>query len=297
MERVVEIPKLPMRRPESNKGDFGRVLIVGGSRNMPGAPALAALAALRSGAGLVTVAVPRSIQQTVVSLVPCATSIALAEDEDGLISEQAAHDLSKLILEQKKFDVVAVGPGLGKAPVGSLIQDLNRNKIPNVIDADGLNILAGTDWHGQLSGPCVITPHPGELARLLGLTVSEIQSNREYQAQHAVSLMRKNSGTKAAVALLKGIGTVVTDGEQIYINTTGNPGMATGGSGDILTGIIAALIGQKLSPFQAAVLGAYIHGRAGDLAAKQLGEISLIASDLVDFLSVAFQQTCSFNSQ
>jgi ADP-dependent NAD(P)H-hydrate dehydratase len=258
---------------------------------MPGAPALAARAALRSGAGLVTVAVPRSIQQTVVSLVPCATSIPLEEDEDGLISGRAAESLGKLILGKRKYDVVAVGPGLGKAVgVVSLIQDLNRNRIPHVIDADGLNILSETDWHSQLSGPCVITPHPGEMARLLGLTVSEIQSNREYQAQQMVTLMGKNSGTKMAVALLKGKGTVVTDGERMYVNRTGNPGMATGGSGDVLTGVIAGLLGQKLSPFEAAVLGAYLHGLAGDLAAKQLGEISLIAADLVDFLPPAFRQ-------
>ncbi len=292
MERINDIPKLPARRPDANKGDFGRVLIVGGSRNMPGAPSLAANAALRSGAGLVTVAVPRSIQQTVVSLVPCATSICLDEDEEGLISEKALKVLTEVIVTQRRFDVVAVGPGLGKATgIVSLIREINRNQIPNVIDADGLNILSEMDWHGILPGPCVLTPHPGEMARLLRLKIPEIQSDREARARQAVKLMGMAPAGPRPAVLLKGQNTVVTDGEKVYVNTTGNPGMATGGCGDILTGVIAGLLGQKLSPFDAAALGAYVHGLAGDLGAKQFGEISLIASDLLDYLPPAFQRS------
>jgi NAD(P)H-hydrate epimerase len=292
MQRITDIPKLSPRRPDANKGDFGRILIVGGSRNMVGAPALAANAALRSGAGLVTVAVPRSIQQTVISLVPCATSIGLDEDGDGLISDKALDRLVEGIVTQRKFDVVAVGPGLGKAAgMVSLIREINRNQIPNVLDADALNILAGTDWHGILGGPCVITPHPGEMARLLRLTVPEIQSDREGRAKEAVERMGTTPAGPRPTVLLKGQNTVVTDGGKMYRNTTGNPGMATGGSGDILTGVIAGLFGQGLLPFDAAVLGAYVHGLAGDLGVKQLGEISLIASDLLQFLPAAFSQT------
>ncbi|MFA5865109.1 MAG: NAD(P)H-hydrate dehydratase [Phycisphaerae bacterium] len=283
---IISIPKLPARRRDANKGDFGRILIVGGSRDMPGAISLAANSALRSGAGLVTVAIPDSIQQTVVSLAPCATSMPLPRDEHGLISQIALPDLIDVTIRQKKFDVIAVGPGLGRAqPMVTFINEINRAGIPIVIDADALNLLSEIDWHSLLDGPCVITPHPGELSRLLKTSISQIQSDRQNFAVRTAKLMKGNS----SVCLLKGEQTVVTDGEQIYINQTGNPGMATGGAGDVLTGVIAALMGQKLSPFDAAVLGAYVHGLAGDLAAKELGEISLTASDLLRFLPSAFK--------
>jgi len=293
MNQITDIPKLPPRKKDSNKGDYGKILIVGGSRDFIGAPSLSANAALRSGAGLVTLAVPKSIQQTVISLAPCATSVCLQEDEQGLISEIGFLELSESIIGSKKYDVVAIGPGLGRTkPAAHFITDLGRAKIPLVIDADGLNVLSETNWTGQLAGPCVITPHPGELSRLLNMTIPQIQSDRVENAVRTADLMQGQnaSSDRHSICLLKGDQTVVTDGRRLYINQTGNPGMATGGTGDILTGIIAALIGQNLSPFDAAVLGAHIHGLAGDLAAEHLGQISLIASDLLNFLPIAFKK-------
>ncbi len=290
MDSIEKIPTLPPRKRDSNKGDYGKILIVGGSRDLIGAPALTANAALRSGAGLVTVAVPKSIQQTVISLAPCATSVPLAEDEQGLIAEDAIPGLIDTVVGKKKYDVVAVGPGLGKAgALVKFIREVTVAGIPIVVDADGLNILAQTAWHGLLDGPCVITPHPGELSRLLGIDIPEVQSDREKNAVRAAELMRGRATQRQSVCLLKGDKTVVTDGDRIYINRTGNPGMATGGTGDVLTGVIAALLGQGLTPFDAAALGAHVHGLAGDLGARGLGEVSLIASDLLDFLPAAFK--------
>jgi NAD(P)H-hydrate epimerase len=155
------------------------------------------------------------------------------------------------------------------------------------VDADALNRLSEVSWQGLLSGPCVITPHPGELSRLLQRTVPEIQADRETFALAAVASMKGTASGNEAICLLKGQGTVVTDGEQIYVNSTGNPGMATGGCGDVLTGVIAGLMGQKFSPLNAAVLGAYVHGLAGDIVASELGEVSLMASDLLASLPKA----------
>jgi NAD(P)H-hydrate epimerase len=292
MKRIEVIPKLQKRQRDSHKGSFGKILIVGGSRGYIGAPALAANAALRSGAGLVTMAVPESVQPTIASLACCATSLPLPEDERGVISEKALPVLYDEVFKKGNFDVVAVGPGLGgSSAMVSFIVELNRRRVPCVIDADGLNRMAELNWFGLLTGSCVITPHPGELARLLRKTISEIQGDREGSAVRAAELMKKGAEGGDAVCLLKGYQTVVTDGETIYINPTGNPGMATGGSGDVLTGVIAALMGQKLSPFEAAALGSQLHGLAGDLAAEELGEISLIASDLLEYLPAAFRKS------
>jgi NAD(P)H-hydrate epimerase len=291
-ECITDIPKLSARLPNAHKGDFGRILVVGGSRGMVGAPALAANSALRSGAGLVTIATPGCVQQTVASLAWCATSIALPyEDGSGCISEKGVDTLRKAIIAEKRFDVVAVGPGLGPAmAVNRLIAELIDAQIPMVIDADALNNLSRINWHGILDGKCVMTPHPGELSRLLDKPIKEIQNARQDLAMEAVRRMTNSALRREAVCLLKGAGTVVTDAERIYINQTGNPGMATGGSGDVLTGVIAALIGQGLDCFDAAVLGAYVHGLAGDLAAKDLGQISLIAEDIMNHLPKAFNE-------
>jgi len=288
----MNIPKLPPRPHDAHKGNFGRILIVGGSTGMIGAPALAANGALRAGAGLVTIATPATIQPTVASLAWCATSIALPyERETGCISPQAIPDLLNAIIAEKRFDVVALGPGLGRAvAVNELTKELVRAEVPMVIDADGLNILSEINWYGMLLGRCVITPHPGELARLMGRSTNQIQSDRHQAAHDAVELMTGGKPDCRAVCVLKGAGTIVTDGKQVYVNETGNPGMASGGSGDVLTGMIAALVGQGLSCFDAAVLGVYLHGLAGDLAAEQLGQTSLIAEDLLRYLPAAFKQ-------
>jgi NAD(P)H-hydrate epimerase len=289
MQRITEIPKISRRPRDGHKGSFGKVLIVGGARTYIGAPALAASAALRAGAGLVTMAVPESVQSAIATLAPCATSIPLPENNSGAISDRAIPILQEMVFKDTNFDVVAVGPGLGKCyAIVSFIAELVQHKIPCVIDADALNRLSEVTWKGLLNGPCVITPHPGELARMLGRTITEIQSDRETFATAGVEAMTGSVTGKDAVCLLKGQGTVVTDGERIYVNTTGNPGMATGGCGDVLTGVIAGLMGQKFSPFDAAVLGSYVHGLAGDIAAEEFGEVSMIATDLLTTLPKAF---------
>lgn len=293
MKKITKIPKLPKRRRDSHKGDYGRVLIIAGSYGMSGAAYLATKAALRSGAGLVSLAAPRSIIPMVVSQLPCATYIGLDEKE-GKISYKAISDLARLIIQEKKFDSIAIGPGLSNAEgIEDLIYELINAAVPTVIDADGLNILARTNWQGRLYQNCIITPHPGELARLLKLTTQDIQKDRLSSALRAVKLMKGEDSSSDAICVLKGYRSIVTDGNGYYINTTGNPGMATGGSGDVLTGIIASLLAQGLKQglkfFDVAILSVYIHGLAGDLAAKKLTEYSLIASDIIDYLPPAIK--------
>lgn len=274
---------------------------------MIGAPALAANAALRSGAGLVTVACPASIQQAVATLCPCATSIPLPEDAQGMISPAKALKLLDglgLLDGEAAPTVVAAGPGLGlggaafkRAWVKLLVAFTCRAGVPAVIDADGLNNIAplgGEEASAGTNRLCktVLTPHPGEMAQLLGMTSTEVQRARQQVVVDTARLMSSNCGTHQeedrAVVVLKGAGTLVGEGVRLYVNKTGNPGMATGGSGDVLTGVIAALIGQGMSRFDAAVLGVHVHGLAGDLAAKAMGQISLTASDLINYLPNAF---------
>lgn len=287
--QIRTIPKLPRRARDAHKGAFGRALVVGGSRGMVGAPSLVANSALRSGAGLVTVAVPACIQQTAAALVPCATSIALPYTGAGLI-----HDDGEALAEAiSQADVIAFGPGLG-AGDAALDQRWHRlltacSAKPVVIDADGLNLLSRLDAaaRGAAGARWVLTPHPGEMGRLIGRTTAGVQQDRLGSALRCREQL--NTGGEYVV-VLKGAGTIVTDGQRVFVNGTGNPGMATGGAGDVLTGVIAALIGQGLSLFDAAVLGVHVHGLAGDLAAKDLGEVSLIASDLIDYLPAAFRK-------
>ncbi|MFQ6047905.1 MAG: NAD(P)H-hydrate dehydratase [Phycisphaerae bacterium] len=271
------------RPRDAHKGQFGRVLIVGGSVGMVGAPALAANAALRGGAGLVKIACPGVAQQAIASLAPCATSWPLPCSAEGLIGRGAVGEVLSLA---RQHDVLGVGPGIGQSQqLRQLIGRLLRlREKPIVIDADGLNNLAAMGrWWSGCQARLVLTPHPGEMARLLEGAGIEADLARRDQA--AAVLARQ----VRAVVVLKGAGTVVTDGQKIYLNRTGNPGMATAGSGDVLTGLIAALIGQRLGPFDAAVLGVYLHGKAGDLAARSVGQISLTAADLVDWLPRAFR--------
>jgi ADP-dependent NAD(P)H-hydrate dehydratase len=281
-ERVESLPQLPKRPPDAHKGLFGTVLVVAGGRGMAGAAGLTGAAALRSGAGLVRVATAAEVQPTVASYEPCYMTYPLENDEEGLIRPGAAKKALPRFLERSS--VLAIGPGLGQsAGIRELVRwAVEEVTLPTVIDADAVNALAGqTDALSGLKHPVVITPHPGEFARLTGRTVAEIQADRE---AHALALAQADH----LVVVLKGARTVVTDGERIYVNSTGNPGMATGGTGDVLTGVIAALIAQKLSPFEAAQLGVYIHGLAGDIARDQNGEIGMIAGDLVDVLADAF---------
>jgi len=290
VERIESVAPLPPRPPDAHKGDFGRVLVVGGSRGMVGAPALAANAALRGGAGLVTFAAPEAVQLTVAALCPCATSVPLAGDAHGNLAPEAVRQLRQ---GAEAADVLAVGPGLAVGHVQSqLVRLALQLAKPLVLDADGLNNLAAIeDWATLRKCPAVLTPHPGEFSRLTGRSIDQIQSDREGFAAAAVRQWADASfGRLPLVCLLKGRGTVVTDGGRVYVNDTGNPGMATGGSGDVLTGLIAALMAQGLEPFEAACLGARLHGRAGDLAAEQLTQTCLIATDLLDYLPAAIKE-------
>jgi NAD(P)H-hydrate epimerase len=202
----------------------------------------------------------------------------MPEDADGKLGDA----LPVLLDAINGKDVVAFGPGIGQsAPITAIVRELAaRCPVPLILDADGLNALRGQA--DALAGQRILTPHPGEFARLLGMEVSQVQAARqalavEFAAKHGV------------VLVLKGHRTIVTDGRRVFINTTGNPGMATGGTGDVLTGLIAALVGQGLEPFAAAQLGVHWHGLAGDLARDAVGEVSLIATDLLDYLPRAIR--------
>ena len=286
---VKALPKAPPRPNDSNKGTFGKTLIVAGHPGMSGAACLCGLGALRGGAGLVTVAVPRSILSIVAGMEPSYLTLPLPDDEKGRISHDAAAVLDAEIAKQTSF---AIGPGLGQSPglsalVGRLFSSV---QCPAVFDADALNALAAAPAalsarKRQRDGtaPRVFTPHPGEFARLAGTETATVQENRE-------SLAVKFAEEHRLVLVLKGHKTVITDGRRVAINSTGNSGMATGGTGDVLTGLIAALLAQGMEPFDAAQLGAHLHGLAGDLAAKSVSKPGLIASDLPKWLGDAWRK-------
>ena len=276
-----EVAPVPGRRDDAHKGDVGRLVIIGGCANevaMVGAPALAANAAFRSGAGLVQLLVPESIRTSTAVLAPCATTRTLPTD---------AASLAKAVGEFNA-DVVALGPGLGDSLTPTAVVDfLMQCPLPVVIDADGLNRI-GEAPAFDIPDPkrIVMTPHVGELRRLLAargqdLTIETTPASR----RDAVCALVEAYG---CVAVLKGRGTIVTNGERLYINETGNAGMATGGAGDVLTGTVAALIGQKMDPFEAAILAVHLHGLAGDFASEELGRWSMTAMDLIEYLPEAF---------
>jgi NAD(P)H-hydrate epimerase len=258
------------------------VLVIAGSRGMSGAAVLCAGAALRGGAGLVRLAVPQEVLPIVASANPCYLTAPLAQDSEGRLAEQAEAEILALAGAN---DIVAIGPGLGRSPAITqlVLAILARVQNPLVVDADALNALEGqTDRLTGRSAPIIFTPHPGEFGRLLGKSPAAVQAQRQ---ELAMSFARQHGG----ILVLKGHGTIVTDGRRVYVNTTGNPGMATGGTGDVLTGLIAALLAQRLEPYAAAQLGVHLHGLAGDLARDKLGEVSLIASDLLDYLPKAIR--------
>ena len=285
MRTIRTIPKLKRRAKDAHKGTFGKVCIVAGSEGMSGAAALAGRAALRGGAGLVRVAVPKSVLPIVASIEPSFTTIGLVEDSSGRISTKAINTILNAAGEN---DCLAFGPGVGTGNALRLVLQalLGQEGLRLLIDADGLNNLAGIkNWHSKTKAELLLTPHPGEMKRLWSSLFREpLPSDRRQQAGH---LARQTD----TVVALKGAGTVITDGRKAYINKTGNPGMATAGSGDVLTGVIAALMAQGLSNFDAAVLGVYIHGLAGDIAAKKTGPVSLIATDIIQALGDAFMKT------
>lgn len=306
-----EIAPLPERSRDAHKGDVGRIVIIGGSNSdtlMIGAPALAANAAFRAGAGLVQMLVPAELRESVCVLAPCSTARSLP---------LTPHEILRCATEYAA-NVLAIGPGLGRTLASdSIIQLLDTFAGPCVVDADALNMLAesgraanfssrgaveqrsqGFDsrqsqienspqlWPIRDAHRVVLTPHSGEARRLLdsfGITKA-IDSTPQSRRAAAYALVQATGCT----VVLKGHNTVVTNGDRIYTNETGNPGMATAGAGDVLTGIIAALIGQHMPPFEAAVLGVYLHGLAGDFAAEELGRHAMTALDILDYLPEAF---------
>jgi NAD(P)H-hydrate epimerase len=281
----MSIPALPARPEESHKGTFGSVLIVAGSRGMSGAACLAGLGALRGGAGLVSVAVPAGIQGIIAATEPSYLTVALPEDVQGRISRLAATDI---LSRAQHATATAIGPGWGRSP--DLIELVNllyaQVERPLVVDADALNSLAaaptGTSPPPPVA-PRILTPHPGEFARLVGADTKVVQNDRE---SLAVEFARR----QGVIVVLKGHDTIVTDGEKVAINTTGNSGMATGGTGDVLTGLIVALLAQGMTPFAAAHLAVHLHGLAGDLAAAEIGKPGMIASDLPRYIGKAWRQ-------
>jgi ADP-dependent NAD(P)H-hydrate dehydratase / NAD(P)H-hydrate epimerase len=267
------------RMPDSHKGDFGRVLIVAGSRGKTGAAHLAAVGALRSGAGLVTIATPASCQSVLAAMAPEYMTDAILETDQGL--DPSAVDQT---IESAR-DVIALGPGLGQAPgTREFIRQLvDRATMPLVVDADGLNAFAGDPdkLSGREGRDVIITPHPGEMARLVGMTTDEVQSSR-------LEIARNFAVAHHVYVVLKGHRTLIaTPDAKVFINPTGNPGMATGGTGDVLTGMIAAWLAQLLDPEAACKLAVYLHGMAGDLAEADEGEVAMTSADVAGHLGDA----------
>ncbi|MEO8259851.1 MAG: NAD(P)H-hydrate dehydratase [Acidobacteriota bacterium] len=267
------------RSADSHKGDYGRVLVVAGSRGKTGAAHLAAISALRSGAGLVTVATPVSCQAVVAAMAPEYMTEGLAEVDEGL--DPAAVDR---VIDLAR-DVVALGPGLGQAPGtrAFITRFVDRATMPLVVDADGLNAF-GSDADrlaGREGRDVIITPHPGEMGRLIGMSSDEVQASR-------LEIARNFAVAHHVYVVLKGHRTLIaTPDDKVFINPTGNPGMATGGSGDVLTGMIAGWLAQLLDAEAACKLAVYLHGLAGDLAEADEGEVAMTAGDVAGHLGDA----------
>src|SRR5208282_3164599 len=277
---------LALRALDANKGSYGHVLVIGGSVGKAGAAAMAGFAALRAGAGLSTVATAKSVLATVAGFHPELMTEPLAETEHGTISLRALGAGLDALLDRK---TLAIGPGISRnSETAEFVREIvKRGSNPLVVDADALNAFEGVA--AKLNGRgriVVITPHPGEMSRLTGLTIAEIQANR-------LEVARKFAREHELIVVLKGHRSFIAapDG-AVWVNPTGNPGMATGGTGDVLTGMVAGLIAQHPQhALEATALAVYLHGLAGDLACASMGENSLVATDLVRFLPQAFAQT------
>lgn len=275
---------LPRRRQSAHKGSFGRVLVIAGSEGMTGAASLCAQGALRVGAGLVTVGCPASVNDILEVKLTEAMTFPLPETYRRTLDTRAL----ALILElAEEASVVAMGPGLSREPeTAVLVRRLAaRVEKPMVIDADGINALA--DAAMILEGdhaPAVLTPHPGEMARLMRVATEKVQARRAYFAEAAAKRFR-------SAIVLKGARSIVAErGRPLTVNPTGNPGMASGGTGDVLTGMVAGLVAQGLLPFEAAAAATYLHGLAGDIAADRVGEASMVASDLLEAVPAAIRR-------
>jgi ADP-dependent NAD(P)H-hydrate dehydratase len=285
-EFVPDVSSLPERPLTAHKSQVGRIAILAGSRGMSGAAILCGLGALRSGAGLVRVYTSASAAPLVAGAEPSLMTVGLEEDALGCICGGAAS-----AIDSSWANVLAIGPGLGRSPDLERIitAAIGNFRGPIVIDADGLNNVAGHKRERWLEHPArstVVTPHPGEMTRLLrglGLDDSPIGDEDEPRVRVAAEFARLTRTT----VVLKGHRTVVTDGTRAFINTTGNPGMATGGMGDVLCGVVASLMGQGMRPFDAACLAAHVHGSAADRVARQIGPIGYLAREVADGLPQA----------
>lgn len=276
----------PRRKPDTHKGDYGHIFILAGSLGFSGAAVLCANSAMRSGAGLVTLGLPESLYNIAAKRVFLEVMCKpLPQTEEKTLSLSAYPKISEFA---KNTDVLALGPGLSQnSQTQKLIRRIiSDNHKPMVIDADALNALAGhLDILKLNSNLKILTPHPGEFSRLIGKPTDYIQKNREILAKRFACDYNK-------VLVLKGHHTIVASADKTYVNKTGNPGMATAGSGDVLTGIISALLGQGLDGFSAAKTGVYLHGLAGDLAARKKTQAGMIASDIIDHIPAAIKKYC-----
>ena len=254
------VPMLTARDPHGHKGTYGTVGLLCGSDGMLGAAILCARGALRGGAGLVRACLPENLMAPFTVAVPAATTLARTAELTGLFG---------------RVDALVVGPGLGIRELKGqhVMQVLRSSPVPTVLDADGLNLIGPLDHPLVAGAPVVLTPHPGEAGRLLDKSSADVQKDREA----AVLELVERSGQ---ICVLKGVGTLVSDGKRVYENQSGNPGLATGGTGDVLAGLMAALLAQGMAAFDAARLAVHVHGRAGDLVAGRLSQAGLTAEDL-----------------
>ncbi len=285
--RIEHVPSLPARGPMTHKGELGRVAILAGSRGMSGAALLCALGALRGGAGLVRVVTPLGVQPLIASAEPCCMTLGLAEDAHGQFAVAARQQLQETLAWAS---VAAIGPGIGQGEgVREVVSELLLHfRGPLIVDADGLNTLASLgDWPTlrEPHAPLVLTPHPGEMRRLLEAQGCDgLSLDGDDARLNAAATLAHYSG---AIVVLKGHRTLVFSTNQFFVNETGNAGMASGGMGDVLTGLLASLVGQGLAPFDAAVLAVHAHGAAGDDLALRVGPIGFLARDLAQALPTA----------
>ncbi len=278
---AASLPTIPDRSPNAHKGTFGTVFGVGGSRGMSGAVALAGRSALLGGAGLVRLAVPDPILETVAGFCPNYTTVPISADVQGRISINATETV---IRQSEAATALFLGPGLGRSAgldpfVRKIVKRVER---PLVVDADALNSLGSPTEPVEF--PRIFTPHPGEFTRLT-LQPTPDEEHADERIAAAVEFSKRLN----VVLVLKGHATIITDGDRVSANPTGNPGMATGGSGDVLTGLIASLLAQGFPAFDAARLGVFLHGLAGDFAAKKLGQESVVATSIIDAIPEAIQ--------
>ena len=275
MERITTLPKLPDRPTEGHKGMFGRVLVVGGQENMVGAPVLAGTAALRMGAGLVQIAVPKSILAACLSITPELIGLGLAKGAKDLLDAAGA------------ADALVIGPGLGQSPdARDRLLRLIRISKPALIDADGLNLLAREKrWPTKsFKAFAVLTPHPGEMQRLAKLIDrTDVPADDEGR----IGLATAAANAFGQIIVLKGHRTVVTDGSRVYVNDTGDSSLSKAGTGDVLSGVIGTLLAQGMDRFEAACAGVWIHGKAGEVAGSGLGRRSVLATDVIGALPEA----------